>query len=473
MRENTCTRRSCLTMLAGSAVLKAQESGAEALDFLHGLSEYEKLPRMLPDYMEREGQRAVAARRSSLKLATVEDVARRRQYVREHILQAIGGLPERTPLNPRTIATMERQGYRIEKIIFESQPNFFVTANLYLPASGKAAIPRRVCIHWGMSWVERRIRPGSRCSQLWLAKATWRLLGIPWDKASACRSTILTCLGRSCGALQPSTRSRASNAFSRDSTSPGTRSGTQCGRWIICCRARKLILNAWSCTGNSGGGTHTAYLSALDDRIKVAAPSCYITSWHWMLKTLGPQDAEQVFPGWLADGLDYPDFLYAVAPKPYLVLSAIRDFFPIDGARESFAEAKGVYTALGQPDKLKMFEADDGHGYSHPRRLAAYEWFARWTHSGDEAPSAEVQIQPGVRSDTRLHSDRTCRDIAGRRDGADAEPRTRGATAEEQGNGRRSERLESSPGKDPPGRDHAQWLRAAFGLGAYQAVRRH
>ena len=140
MKDNTCTRRSCLLMLAGSAVLEAQESGAERLDFLHGLSEYENLRRMLPDYMEREAQSAVAARRRSLKLATAEDVARRRQYVREHILQAIGGLPERTPLNPRTIATVEREGYRIEKIIFESQPNFFVTANLYLPASARRPI---------------------------------------------------------------------------------------------------------------------------------------------------------------------------------------------------------------------------------------------------------------------------------------------------------------------------------------------
>ena len=472
MRDNTCTRRSCLTMLAGSAVLKAQESGAEALDFLHGLSEYEKLPRMLQDYMEREGQRAVAARRSSLKLATVEDVARRRQYVREHILQAIGGLPERTPLNPRTIATMERQGYRIEKIIFESQPNFFVTANLYLPASGKARYPA-VLYPLGH---ELGGKANPTWQQMLATLARKGYVALTWDPVGQ---------GERVQIYDPD----LFGSKLRGSTTEHTIQGIQCfltgqhiARYTIwdAMRALDYLLSRKEvdpervvCTGNSGGGTHTAYLSALDDRIKVAAPSCYITSWHWMLKTLGPQDAEQVFPGWLADGLDYPDFLYAVAPKPYLVLSAIRDFFPIDGARESFAEAKGVYAALEQPDKLKMFEADDGHGYSHPRRLAAYEWFARWTHSGDEAPSEEVQIQAGVRSDTRLHSDRTCRDIAGRRDGADAEPRTRGATAEEQGNGRRSERLEKFPGKDPPGRDHAQWLRAAFGLGAYQAVRRH
>ena len=60
-----------------------------------------------------------------------------------------------------------------------------------------------------------------------------------------------------------------------------------------------------------------------------------------MLNTIGPQDAEQTFPFWLQDGFDYPDYLYAFAPKPYLLLSAIRDFFPIAGARETFAEAVG------------------------------------------------------------------------------------------------------------------------------------
>jgi cephalosporin-C deacetylase-like acetyl esterase len=146
-------------------------------------------------------------------------------------------------------------------------------------------------------------------------------------------------------------------------------------------------------TGNSGGGTHTAYLAALDDRIQVAAPSCYISSWRAMLHTIGPQDAEQTFPFWLKDGLDYPDYLYAFAPKPYLLLSAIRDFFPIAGARETFEEAVRVYSAIGAKEKLAMFEADDGHGYSKPRRLAAYEWFARLLKGiDDKEPEPQIEM---------------------------------------------------------------------------------
>jgi cephalosporin-C deacetylase-like acetyl esterase len=146
-------------------------------------------------------------------------------------------------------------------------------------------------------------------------------------------------------------------------------------------------------TGNSGGGTHTAYIAALDDRIQVAAPSCYITSWHLMLDTIGPQDAEQTFPLWLQEGLDYPDYLYAFAPKPYLLLSAIRDFFPIAGARETFAEAEKVYSAIGEREKVGMFEADDGHGYNKSRRLAAYDWFGRWLKGArDTDPEPQIEM---------------------------------------------------------------------------------
>jgi hypothetical protein len=112
-----------------------------------------------------------------------------------------------------------------------------------------------------------------------------------------------------------------------------------------------------------------------------------------MLHTIGPQDAEQTFPFWLKDGFDYSDYLYAFAPKPYLLLSAIRDFFPIAGARESFAEALRVYSAIGAREKLGMFEADDGHGYNKPRRLAAYEWFGRLLKGiDDKDPEPQIEM---------------------------------------------------------------------------------
>ncbi|MCC6394763.1 MAG: hypothetical protein IT167_29480 [Bryobacterales bacterium] len=98
-----------------------------------------------------------------------------------------------------------------------------------------------------------------------------------------------------------------------------------------------------------------------------------------------------MFPFFLRDGFDYPDFLYAFLGKPFLMLTAIRDFFPIGGARSTFAEAKEVFGRLGLASQVAMFEADDGHGYSKPRREAAYRWFTRWLQ-GKENDSPEAPL---------------------------------------------------------------------------------
>ena len=370
-----------LTLAALASCLTAQD-----LDFLHGLDEYENIRRMLPDYMQRRGQELVDARKRTLSIQTPEDLARRRQFVRAQILQAIGGLPERTPLNAHTVATLERDGYRIEKIIFESQPKFYVTANLYLPATGHAPWP---AILYPLGH-ENNSKAHEAWQQMMATLARRGYVVLTWDTAGQGERVQLY-------------SADLRDSFVRNSTTEHTILGIQClltgqhiARYTIWdgIRALDYLLSRKevdparvAVTGNSGGGTHTAYLAALDDRFKAAAPSCFITSWHWMLKTIGPQDAEQVFPGWLGNGLDYPDFIYAASPKPYLMLSAIRDFFPIDGARETFREAESVF------DRVEMFEADDGHGYTQPRRLAAYDWLSRQLRgTPDTAP--EVPIEP-------------------------------------------------------------------------------
>jgi len=112
-----------------------------------------------------------------------------------------------------------------------------------------------------------------------------------------------------------------------------------------------------ACTGNSGGGTHTTYLSALDDRIQVAAPSCFISSWHQMLRTIGPQDAEQVFPNWLKDAWIIPiSFTRSrLSPTGFFQRFAISFLSPAPAKR--LTRPNAYMSALAQPDKLTMFEA--------------------------------------------------------------------------------------------------------------------
>ena len=136
--------------------------------------------------------------------------------------------------------------------------------------------------------------------------------------------------------------------------------------------------------GNSGGGTQSSYLAAFEPRLAAAAPSCYLTSWEKLWAGPGPQDAEQNFVNFLKDGLDFPDFLIAFAPKPIQMATATRDFFPIDGAKATFAEAHRIFEVLDAGPHMGFFEFDDTHGWSKPRREATYRWFARWLQGRED-----------------------------------------------------------------------------------------
>ena len=362
------------------------------LDFLANHTDYRDIRNMLPAHLRRLAAERLAERQRHIERLGADNLAERRRYVREAILRGIGGRPDRTPLNARISGVLEREDHRIEKIIFESQPGFYVTANLYLPKTGRPPYPA-VLFPLGHE-------PGAKAYPIWqqilVTLARRGYVALAWDT-----------LGQGERIQLWDEDLQASKVGG--STTEHTMQGIQCllvgdslARYTIWdgLRALDYLLSRpevdpqrVGVTGNSGGGTHTAYLAALDDRLQVAAPSCYLTSWQRLLETIGPQDAEQCFPGWLAAGLDHADFINAFAPKPYLMLVAIRDFFSIAGARATFEEAHRVYAKLGASERIAIVEADDGHGYSKPRRLAAYRWLGRWLKGAEDSrEEAEVPI---------------------------------------------------------------------------------
>jgi dienelactone hydrolase len=365
----------------------------DQIDFLKDLSERQHLKEMLPEYWKREAKEHLAKRRQTVAaISNEQQLAARRAYIRKTMEAAIGGFPERTPLNAKKVGEIQRDGYRIEKIIFESQPNFFVTGNLYIPTTGSGPFPA-VLYPLGH---ERGGKSYPVWQQMLGSLAKKGFVAFTWDP-----------LGQGERAQNYDTDFKRRKAGG--STTEHSMLGVQCiltgdnvARYTIWdgLRALDYMLSRpevdasrVGCTGNSGGGTHTAYLSALDDRIKVAAPSCYITGWNALLDTIGPQDAEQVLLPWIGAGLDHSDFIYAFAPKPYLMLSAVRDFFSISGARSMFSEMQDVYGRLDRKVQMSMSEVDMGHGYHEGNRLAAYDWFARWLKgSEDKAPEPEVVI---------------------------------------------------------------------------------
>nr|MCU0246998.1 hypothetical protein [Bryobacter sp.] len=142
--------------------------------------------------------------------------------------------------------------------------------------------------------------------------------------------------------------------------------------------------------GNSGGGTQSAYLAVFEPRLAAAVVSCYMTRWQELWDGPGPQDMEQVFPRFLSEGFDFADFLFAMGGKPSLMTTAIRDFFPIAGARAT--------RDLLRDANVAYFEYDDTHGWSQPRREAMarfldQKFFGR-DSDGKEAPA---ELEPDSR----------------------------------------------------------------------------
>jgi hypothetical protein len=122
----------------------ARAQNADELDFTSGLGEFSEMRRMLPSYLNGIGYRKLAERKQQVEgLATMEDVAKRKAFLREHMVRDLGGFPERTSLNPRVVGVFERPAYRIEKVIFESQPHFCVTAIKLATLVGKTMVGMR------------------------------------------------------------------------------------------------------------------------------------------------------------------------------------------------------------------------------------------------------------------------------------------------------------------------------------------
>ncbi|MCA9134057.1 MAG: hypothetical protein KDA45_12910, partial [Planctomycetales bacterium] len=146
-------------------------------------------------------------------------------------------------------------------------------------------------------------------------------------------------------------------------------------------------------TGNSGGGTMTTWLSGVESRWTMSAPSCFVTTFLRNAENELPADTEQCPPRALALGLEHEDFMLALAPKPVILLAKERDFFDVRGSEEAYERMRHVYTLLGQPEQVALHVGPTGHGYSIENREAMYGWFNRVTEVAQGNREPEVRVE--------------------------------------------------------------------------------
>ena len=304
-------------------------------------------------------------------LRTRSDAERLRDTSRRKLRRIFGPLPERTPLNVQRTGILERADHTVEKLIFESRPGYFVTANLYLPR-GEGPFPA-VLEPCGHSANGKARLEYQTLARVFARKGFVSLVFDPVSQGERSNQYGEACMGNSC-----QEHNMAGNQM--------TLLGDFFGRWRLWdgIRAMDLLLSRpevdkerVGVTGCSGGGTMTVYLTAVDDRFAFAAPDCFVTDYLSNLENEIPADAEQMPPRMLAEGLDMADFMIAYAPRPTILLAEKRDFFDIRGTRRTFALLQKIYRLLGAPDAIQLYIGRSPHSFEKGAREACYRFFAQ------------------------------------------------------------------------------------------------
>ncbi len=324
-------------------------------------------------------------------IRTPEELAAKQRAWRAWWLDALGEMPARTPLNARVVGRSEFDGFRLENIIFESQPGVYVTAHLALPMRprGSAALPH------GESPREGRApaRPPYPVVLMPLGHSDAGIL----NPRYAAHLAMAARAGFAAFAWDPISQGERRQATDRkyDYTDNCSTEHTRLGArgWLVGWNyARFRIWDAvraidyvesradLDCSklgimGTSGGGTMSAYMQAFDPRIKVAFPNCYVSSLREVIGARGCHDAEQFFWNMLPNGFNHAAILAMGQPRVALATgSRWKDYFPHAGAVATFAVFTNMTARLGFAGPYWHFSCDGPHGLPPSTRAAQIDW---------------------------------------------------------------------------------------------------
>ena len=325
-------------------------------------------------YLDDIAAKDEAARRAEIAgITTRAQAVARQQEVQAKILGLMGGGFARTPLNAKVMGSTQMDGFRIEKVLYESQPGFYVTALMYVPDAGvvRSTLPvDRSGTQNGERTTDNVKRPAivmapghasSGKAGDYAMAATFARNGfvvLSYDPIGQGERLQYpdpkNAAAMSAGDPYPgaSLAQRATGEHGEAGLQP-TLIGDAVARYFLWDGMRAVDylvsrpevdadkIGAFGC---SGGGAMTALLGAADKRVKAVATACYLTTMEELLPSVGAQDAEQSTPGFIASGFDFADWVEMAAPRAYAMVGTVGDMFPWKGFLQTATEARRFYS---------------------------------------------------------------------------------------------------------------------------------
>jgi hypothetical protein len=374
------------------------EPPAEAFQVLPAPPEGPRISALLTYQLDRAWAFDEQRRLEFARALAEGDVAGLKADLRRKALAAIGGLPTtKTPLRARVTGTVPMEGYRIEKIVFESLPGLAVTALLYVPDGPPGPRPAVLvpCGHSPLGKAYPKYQEiAGRLARRGYVVLCWDPVGQGersqfWDEAR----------GRSRYNLVCGEHAVLGNL--------ATLAGASLARWEVWdgMRALDYLLtrpevdpSRLAITGTSGGGFQSTWIGALDERIGVVAPSCFPTTLPMRMANRifedPDSDPEQDPFGLVSEGVDHEGLLLLAHPRALHVSAAVLDFVPIEGTRMAMRQVAPFYRRSGIPDRVVLKEGYHKHSYSDENQESAFAFLDRWSGLPVRRGLPEVRTLP-------------------------------------------------------------------------------
>ncbi len=334
----------------------------------------------LLQWMDRVAQQQLDSRaKLTAAIQTPEQVKQRQAQIKTKLLELIGGLPDyKGPLHARVTGVLNADGYVIERVLFQSLPGYYVTANVYRPIN-KGRYPA-VLLQSGHT---QEGKPEPQVAAANLALQGYVAMTFDPVGQGEREQTYLPMLGRalSGGSVNEHLAMGAQNIWMNQSVVRYFVHDARRAIDYLISRA-DVDANAIGAAGCSGAGALTTYTATLDDRVKAAAPACFLMTYRALFS--GPTtDSEMSPPMFIASGLDQADMYIMSAPKPWLLMATEEDYFPPKTARPVYEEARRFFEILKAPDRLRFHVGPGPHGTPVESREEIYRWMAKWLRNGN------------------------------------------------------------------------------------------
>jgi len=327
---------------------------------------------MLADYFQAET--AKLRDRCLADVESLDDWQAKRKLYREQLFEMLGlkPLPEKTDLKPVITGKIDHEQFTVENIHFQSRPGLYVTGNLYIPKGLEKPAPAILYVCGHARVIKDDVSFGNKTAYqhhpAWFARHGYVCLVI---------DTLQ--LGEIEGIHHGTYRYKMWWWNSRGYTPAGVEAWN-CIRALDYLQTRKEVdASRFGVTGRSGGGAYSWWISALDDRIKVAVPVAGITDLQNHVVdgcVEGHCDCMYIVNTF---GWDYPLVAALVAPRPLLISNSDKDtIFPLDGVVRLHEKVRNIYRLYGAEKNFGLNITEGPHKDTQELRIHAFVWFNRF-----------------------------------------------------------------------------------------------